>query len=215
MFNMADKIVRYIEDDMDGLLYLILGSSTDQYGDSYIGEYKEVIDGFMIKIKDVLSRLEKNNVFLGYQEIYNSILLSWDSEIKNKNYLEKLNSYVNEILVNVYCDKVYLEEADKESELNSKEMNMVMRLISKDIESTSTSLFELATDGSTAIVYDIIRKSSEEQYNKILKSEVSRYIELINLKHKLTKENPITDDVSHDVICEYFNINKNKFNFSS
>ena len=181
MFNMTDKIVRYIEDDIDGLLYFVLGSSTDKYGDSYIDEYKDEIDGFIIKIKSVLSRLEKNDVFLGYQEIYNSILLSWDSEIENKNYLEKLNSYVNEILTSVYCNKMYLEEEENKSKLNTKEMKMIIGLIGNNIESKSTSLFELATEGSTSIIYDIIRKSSEEQYNKILNCEVSRYIELLNL----------------------------------
>lgn len=48
---MKDKIVRYIEEDMDGLLYFVLGSSTDRYGDSYIDEYKDEIDDFIIKKK--------------------------------------------------------------------------------------------------------------------------------------------------------------------
>lgn len=64
MFNMTDEIVRYIEENIDVLLYFVLGSSTDKYGDSYIDEYKDEIDGFMIKIKSVLSRLEKMTYFL-------------------------------------------------------------------------------------------------------------------------------------------------------
>lgn len=59
---------------------------------------------------------------------------------------------MNEILTSVYCNKMYLEEEENKSKLNTKEMKMIIGLIGNNIESTSTSLFELATEGNTPII---------------------------------------------------------------
>lgn len=224
MYNKTPQIIKYIDMNISTLFDIIFGSVEDEFGEQYVDIYKYEINTFINKLESKLNQLEKINILITKDILYQQILLNWncgyEDELDDEDKIS-LNNFIDNILNNIYgeissaLDKnisnefnININEKEKlyiQKELFSINHRQKMNLIEYIMKKEDTTFYNL---------YLFLKENDKEDgaYNLII-SEKEDYINSTNLLYKLCKTKPDTDDSLHHTICRTFNIARDKFIF--
>lgn len=211
MFNKSSDIIKYIEENIKCLFKITHETDDDEELNEYINDYKEELSSFYSRLDYNLKTLESNNVFLGFQEIYNAILINWD--FSEDDDMSEVRNFVNKLLENVYCTK---KKITKPLITNKELISYVHSLMHSEMQKNMDILVALMLNKKENYWVDFLdklKKIDNEHRLQMIDNIVSDYIKACNSIYTLTGKNPVNSETLHEGICKHFSIKRKQFMF--